>query len=303
MRRLRRVTDGRVLMERDDERGIARITLDNPARKNAWDPLMRRQLGAFLEEVAYDDGTKVVLLRGEGGVFSTGADMNNAYAWYGDGAKETEKGKGKAEGKASRRPSQRRRLLTDRRTFDFYQFFLGFPKATVAEVSGYALGGGFELALMADVAVVASDTRIGMPATRFLGPALGSLHLFFHRLGPVLARRLLLTGDTIEAGEIAHLGVFTEVVEPGAVEARAAWYAEKISRMPADGIVVAKEAFRLVEQLQAYQGEQVLSPMFHAYGTNLQFDEGEFNFVKARAEHGTRKAFQLRDEHFEIPEP
>lgn len=295
------MTDGRVLLERDDERGIARITLANPERKNAWDPPMRRQLGAYLEDLAYDDTTKVVLLRGEGGVFSTGADMNNAYAWYGDGTKRPEP---EADSpKAKRRPSQRRRLLTDRQTFDFYQFFLGYPKVTVAEVSGFALGGGFELALMADIAVVGSDTVIGMPATRFLGPALGSLHLFFHRLGPVLARRLLLTGDTIKADELAHLGVFTEVVEPAAVEARAAWYAEKVSRMPADGIVIAKEAFRLVEQLQAYQGEQVLSPIFHAYGTNLQFDEGEFNFVKARAEHGTKKAFQLRDEHFEVPEP
>jgi enoyl-CoA hydratase len=270
---------------------------------------MRRQLGTFLEELAFDDDTKVVLLRGEGGVFSTGADMNNAYAWYGDGAKRPEggtNGEGNGNGEARqtrRRPSQRRRLLTDRQTFDFYQFFLGYPKVTVAEVSGYALGGGFEIALMADVAVIASDTVIGMPATRFLGPALGSLHMFFHRLGPVLARRLLLTGDTIQAGEVAHLGVFTEVVEPGAVEARAAWYAEKISRMPADGLVLAKEAFRLVEQLQAYQGEQVLSPMFHAYGTNLQFGEGEFNFVKVRAEHGTRRAFQLRDEHFDVIEP
>jgi enoyl-CoA hydratase/carnithine racemase len=127
--------------------------------------------------------------------------------------------------------------------------------------------------------------------------------LFFHRLGPVLARRLLLTGDTIRADSIAHLGVFTEVVEPEAVEARAAWWAEKAARMPADGIVMAKEAFRLVEQLQAYSGEEVLSYVVHAYGTNLQFDDGDFNFVKARAEHGTRRAFELRDEHFEIPEP
>ena len=143
-----------------------------------------------------------------------------------------------------------------------------------------------------------------MPATRFLGPALGSLHMFFHRLGPVLARRLLLTGDTIAAGELAHLGVFTEVVDarrrrrpgpPGGPR--------RSSRMPADGIVMAKEAFRLVEQLQAYQGEEVLSSLFHAYGTNLQFDEGEFNFVKTRAEHGTKQAFELRDEHFEVPEP
>ena len=73
--------------------------------------------------------------------------------------------------------------------------------------------------------------------------------------------------------------------------------------MPADGIVMAKEAFRLVEQLQAYQGEEVLSYLFHAFGTNLQFEDDEFNFVKTRAQHGTKKAFELRDEHFEVPEP
>ena len=73
--------------------------------------------------------------------------------------------------------------------------------------------------------------------------------------------------------------------------------------MPADGIVMAKEAFRLVEQLQAYQGEEVLSYLFHAFGTNLQFEEDEFNFVKARAQHGTKRAFELRDAHFEVPEP
>jgi enoyl-CoA hydratase/carnithine racemase len=159
------------------------------------------------------------------------------------------------------------------------------------------------MALMADIAVVAGDTQIGMPATRFLGPALGSIQMFFHRLGPVLARRLMLTGDTISASEIAHLGVFTEVVEPDQVTARAAWWADKASRMPADGIVIAKEAFRLVEQLGPYGGEEVLSYMIHAYGTNLQFDDGDFNFVRTRAEHGTKGAFALRDEHFEVPEP
>lgn len=301
------MSDGRVLLERDDAAGIARVTIDNPGRKNAWDPAMRRQMGEHLEELAYDDGIKVVVLRGAGGVFSTGADMNNAYSWYGDGkaagARPDGAGGGASEGASGRRPSQRRRLLTDRQTFDFYHFFHGFPKVTVAEVSGFALGGGFELALMADIAVVAEDTVIGMPATRFLGPALGSLHMFFHRLGPVLARRLLLTGDTITAKEVAHLGVFTEVVDPALVTAKTEWYAQKASRMPADGIVIAKEAFRLVEQLQSYAGADVLDQLFHAYGTNLQFDEGEYNFVKTRAQVGTKKAFQLRDEHFEIPEP
>ena len=111
-----------------------------------------------------------------------------------------------------RRPSQRRRLSVDRKTFDFYHDVLGYSKVLVAEVNGYALGGGFELALMADISVVGAGTQIGMPATRFLGPALGTLHMFFYRLGPVLARRLLLTGDIISASDLAHLSVFTEVV-------------------------------------------------------------------------------------------
>ena len=289
------MTDGRVLLERDAGSGVARITLNNPERRNSYDPPMREQMGAYLDELAVDDAVKVVLLRGEGGVFSTGADMGNAYTWY-EGASQN----GDAR---PRRPSQRRRLSVDRKTFGFYHQLMGYPKVTVAEVSGYALGGGFELALMADIAVVARETEIGMPATRFLGPALGSLHLFFHRLGPVLSRRLLLTGDVVRVSTLEHLGLFTEVTEPDAVEARSRWWATKASRMPADGIVLAKEAFRLVEQLQAYQGEQVLSPLFHAYGTNLQFEEDEFNFVKTRAQHGTKKAFELRDAHFEVPEP
>jgi len=287
-----------VVIERDEEAGIARLTLDNPSRRNAYDPPMRDQLGAYLDDLATDDAIKVVLLRGEGGVFSTGADMGNAYTWY-----ETDGAGSEVERPSRRRPSQRRRLAVDRSTFDFYHNFLGYPKVTVAEVRGYALGGGFELALMADISVVAGDARVGMPATRLLGPALGTLHLFFHRLGPTMARRLLLTGDTIPARELAHLSIFTEVVDDAAVGARADWWARKVARMPADGLVLVKEAFRLVEQTQAYQGEEVVSYLIHAFGTNLQFEANEFNFVRTRAQHGTSRAFELRDAHFDVPEP
>jgi enoyl-CoA hydratase len=293
--------DDRVLFEIDPEKRIATITLNNPKRRNSYDASMREAVARCLDYVADDDDLTVVLLRGADGVFSTGADMNNAYGWYGDksperpGDSETRSAKG--------RPSQRRRLTVDRKSFSFYHNLMGFPKVTVGEISGYALGGGFEIALMTDISVIARDTKIGMPATRFLGPALGSLHMFFHRLGPVLARRLLLTGDIIDAEAVEHLGVFTETCDPGQVAARARYWAEKAAKMPADGVVIAKEAFRLVEQSQAYQGEEVASYLFHAFGTNLQFAPGEFNFVKTRAQHGTKEAFRLRDEHFNVPEP
>ncbi|MET0896685.1 MAG: enoyl-CoA hydratase/isomerase family protein [Mycobacterium sp.] len=290
-------SDNRVLFEADYEKRIATITLNNPQHRNSYDASMRERLARYLDVVAEDDDLTVVLLRGADGVFSTGADMNNAYGWYGEKKPEP----GTAPPKT--RPSQRRRLTVDRKSFSFYHNLMGFPKITVGEISGYALGGGFEMALMMDIAVIGRDARIGMPATRFLGPALGSLHMFFHRLGPVMARRMLLTGDIIEAGSIEHLGLFTETCAPEAVPARARYWAEKTAKMPADGVVIAKEAFRLVEQSQAYQGEEVASYLFHAYGTNLQFSPGEFNFVKTRAQHGTKEAFRLRDEHFHVPEP
>src|SRR5215471_2900529 len=210
------MTDERVLFDVDRDTRIATITLNNPSRRNSYDAAMREAVARYLDRVAEDDDITVVLLRGADGVFSTGADMDNAYGWYGDRDEKPAKG----------RPSQRRRLTVDRKSFGFYHNLMGFPKVTVGEISGYALGGGFEMALMTDISVIARDTQIGMPATRFLGPALGSLHMFFHRLGPVLARRLLLTGDIIEAGVIEHLGIFTDTCDADQVTARAQYWAE-----------------------------------------------------------------------------
>ena len=106
------MSDDRVRMERDASAGIARVTLNNPERRNSYDARMREQLGAYLDEFALDDDIKVVLLRGSGGVFSTGADMANAYSWYGKGA-TNQGGQGRPQ-----RPSQRRRLTVDRKTFE-----------------------------------------------------------------------------------------------------------------------------------------------------------------------------------------
>ena len=256
---------------------ILRIQFNRPAKKNAMTSAMYITMAELLNNAAKDDSVRVVLWHGAGDSFCAGNDLEDFL--------KNPMGPG---------DSPQSRLINA---------LINFDKPIVAAVHGFALAGGFEMALMTDISVIASDTRIGMPATRFLGPALGSLHMFFHRLGPVLARRLLLTGDIIEAGEIEHLGIFTDTCDPGSVTARARYWAEKAAKMPADGVVIAKEAFRLVEQSQAYQGEEVASYLFHAFGTNLQFAPDEFNFVKTRAQHGAKEAFRLRDEHFHVPEP
>src|SRR6201982_978986 len=100
------VSDDRVLFEIDRDARIATITLNNPEQRNTYDATMREAVARCLDRVAEDDDLTVVLLRGAGGVFSTGADMNNAYGWYGEKDAPADK----------RRPSQRRRLTLTRHT-------------------------------------------------------------------------------------------------------------------------------------------------------------------------------------------
>ena len=103
-------SDDRVLFEIDPEKRIATITLNNPKRRNSYDASMREAVARCLDYVADDDDLTVVLLRGADGVFSTGADMNNAYGWYGEQSPEQP---GDSETRlAKSRPSQRRRLTS-----------------------------------------------------------------------------------------------------------------------------------------------------------------------------------------------
>jgi hypothetical protein len=112
--------------------------------------------------------------------------------------------------------------------------------------------------------------------------------MFFHRLGPGAGAAAAADRRHHRGGRIEHLGVFTETCDRRRCRQGRYW-AEKAAKMPADGVVIAKEAFRLVEQSQAYQGEEVASYLFHAYGTNLQFAPGEFNFVKTRRSTAPRR--------------
>ena len=91
-------TDDRVLFEVDADKRIATITLNNPSQRNSYDAAMREAVGRCLDLVAEDDDITVVLLRGAEGVFSTGADMNNAYGWYGERGRRRPRRAGQANG-------------------------------------------------------------------------------------------------------------------------------------------------------------------------------------------------------------
>ena len=262
---------------------------------------MREQLGSYLDDIALDDDIKVVLLRGEGGVFSTGADMGNAYAWYGDRRRRPADGApapaGVRASAAASRSTARRSTST---TTSSATRRSPSPRST-----GYALGGGFELALMADISVVGRATRRSACRRRASSARRsGSLHMFFYRLGPNLARRMLLTGDTIPASDLAHLSVFTEVVDDDGGRGPRRLVGRE-GRPDAGRRPGAWPRRRSASSSRCRGTRARRSPATSSTPTarTCSSSEGEFNFVKTRAEHGTKKAFELRDEHFEIPEP
>jgi len=283
------IVDDDVLYEKDAVTHIARITLNRPDKLNAMTLEMYERIVAHLDDAAEDDHIKVVILRGAGENFTSGVDMAEVYNWYGSA--------NGPDGK-NRRPSQRRRLVVDRRTSRVYDRLTYHPKVTITAVRGFALGGGLEFLMGSDISVVGDDAKIGMPATRYLGPVLGDLHLFFHRLGPVLAKDLLLTGRIAAASELAGLGIFTRFVPAADVPAVAEELAAQVARMPADGIVIAKEAYRLVEQSMGMALSEVCSYLLHAYGTNLQFEQDEFNFVRNRSGNDLAKTFDKAEEFY-----
>lgn len=293
-----------VRYDKDPGTHIARVTFCRAERSNALTREMYEALAASLADAEQDDDVKVVVLRGDGGVFTSGQDMAVAYSWYSSkpdgGEGEGDPGAGPELGDAKpRRPSQRRRLAYDRWAQRFYHDLYKHNKVLVAQVEGYALGGGLEFALSCDLAVCGRGTRLGMPAARFIGPVLGNLHLFFWRLGPTFAKDLLLTGRVAGADEFEARGIFTRFCDDADVASETEALAAMVARMPADGIAIAKEFFRLVEESPGMGNADVVEHIAHAFATNLSFEADEFNFVKIRSKVGTSKAFELRDSYFD----
>lgn len=287
---------------KDPDTHVAHVTFCRAERANALTREMYEGLATALADAEQDDDVKVVVLRGEGGVFTSGQDMAVAYSWYSSkpGGDAAAGDPASAAGDAKpKRPSQRRRLAYDRWAQRFYHDLYKHNKVLVAQVEGYALGGGLEFALSCDLAVCGRGSKLGMPAARFIGPVLGNLHLFFWRLGPTFAKDLLLTGRVADAEEFEARGVFTRFCDDDEVASETEALAAMVARMPADGIAIAKEFFRLVEESPGMGNADVVEHIAHAFATNLSFEADEFNFVKIRSKVGTSRAFELRDSYFD----
>lgn len=199
--------------------GVGTIRLHRPP-VNALDSAMQDQLRAVAEEAARRDDVRAVILYGGLRVFAAGADVR--------------------EMAAMTREEMAERAGPLQAAFDAVA---EIPKPVVAAITGYALGGGCELALTADHRICADDARLGQPEILLgLIPGAGGTQRLPRLIGVARAKELIYTGRMVDAAEALRLGLVDEVVPAAEVYAAARAWAERFVGGPALALAAAKRA-------------------------------------------------------------
>jgi enoyl-CoA hydratase len=273
--------------------GRAYIVLRRAEKRNALTYEMFDRIMDLVAEAEIDDDVKVVIFKAEGEDFCTGHDLAQIGSEYGFDPS----GKG-------RRPSQRARLRFDKRHVEQFRSLFYCMKPTLALIQGYCVGAGLHLVEATDLAIAADDAKIGHPEQKagLAGAAYMTSWLNL-ALGPRKARELLLLGDMMSGTEAAQCGLINKAVPAADLDAAGERWAEKIVRLPRDAIAIGKAATHLALDSMGMTSQFVHGYVSHALGTNIRYEEGEFNFMRNRREKGVRGAAHAREEFFATKDP
>jgi enoyl-CoA hydratase len=183
--------DGKILQSVTD--GVGIITFNNPEKRNAMSLEMWEGFGSALTELRDDPDVRVVIMVGAGDkAFVSGADISQF---------EKTRHNAEASEEYSRRSAAQRALLAD------------YPKPTIACIRGFCLGGGMQVAMLADIRMASDNGQFGIPAAK-LGIAYGydGLRNLVSLVGPSWARLIMYTGMRIDAAEALRIGLVDRVV-------------------------------------------------------------------------------------------
>ena len=261
----------------------AYITLARPERLNAIDGAMPGEIRAAVELANDDRDVHVIVLGGEGRSFCSGYDLK-AFAEGGIGTQGTVWD-----------PIKDFRFMK-RNTDDFMSLFRSL-KPTICKVQGHAVAGGSDIALCCDLVVMADDARIGyMPARVWGCPTTG---MWVYRLGAEKAKRMLLTGDTIDGRQAAAWGLVLESVPEEELDARVEELADRMAGVPTNQLAMQKLMVNQAYDNMGLEGTQVLATVFD--GITRHSPEGRW-FQQLAADEGFHAAIEWRDSGKWIPE-
>jgi enoyl-CoA hydratase/carnithine racemase len=195
-----------------------RLTLNRPAKLNALSGPLVEALVAEVDRAAGDPAVRVIVLEGAGRAFSAGYDLTE-----------------EAEGGVGGPVGWRRLLAVD---VEATLRLLDCAKPIIAQIHGYALAGGLELAMACDLIVAAEGTQLGEPEIRY-GSAPVTL-LMPYLIGQKKTRELLLTGDLIDALEAERIGLVNRVVPADRLVAEVDGLADRLARTPPEVMAPTK---------------------------------------------------------------
>ncbi len=203
-----------VLLLDDPLPGVRRLTLNRPEKRNALSNELRGAILDALKAADADPAVRVSVLRGAGPAFSSGYDLSADNSvnqpYYSPGG-----------------PGQWARHVVDG-WFTIWDL----AKPVIAQVHGYCLAGGSELAACCDLVYVAEDARIGYPPTRLMSPPDNQFHPFL--MGMRTAMEMFLTGDAITGTEAAARGFANRAVAAAELERTVLGVAERIALVPTE---------------------------------------------------------------------
>ncbi len=236
------------------EAGVLNATLDRPDAGNALNAALIDDLVATFEAIRDDRGVRAVVLRGQGRHFCVGADLREV-------------------GNLDEGDAQRAKTVAHNRRFgELLEVIDRAPQAVIVLADRAALGGGFGILCVADITIVTTDIRTGMPEARLGLPAAQILPFVVSRIGAAETRRLGVTAADIHAGEAKRLGIAHVVVDDlEAGEAQVVQVLADIRRCSPGAVAHTK---RIIGQHGALDRETQLDEGAAAFTDCLFGDEG-----------------------------
>ena len=266
---------------------IARLLLNRPERLNAISMAMPREIRAAVDWAVANPDIHVIVVEGVGKGFCGGYDLAES-----------------AEAMIDH-PCQQEKTPWDpmvdyafmkQNTEDFMSLWR-CPKPTIAKVHGHAVAGGSDIALCCDLLVMADDARIGYMPTRVWGCPSTAMWTF--RLGPLRAKQLMFTGDTLSGREAADWGLANQAVPLAQLEAETLALAERIAGVPSSHLAMHKMVVNQVMLNMGLEQTQMMANVFD--GITRHNPEGLW-FRRYAQQQGFKAAVEWRDSGRPIPE-
>lgn len=240
---------------------IAIVKIHRPEAKNALNTELRQRLAQVFQELSQNDNIRAVVLTGGNEVFAAGADLKELAT------------------------AQSAEMLL-RHTERYWQAIAHYPKPVIAAVNGFALGGGCELAMHADIIIAGKSAQFGQPEVKVgVMPGAGGTQRLFRAVGKFHAMRIIMTGCLVPAQEAYTIGLVSQVVEDSDTINTAIQMAKGLARLPPIALEQIKEVALMAEDVPLSAGLSLERKSFQLLFDTQDQKEGMQAFIEKRKPH------------------